>query len=428
MLAVALGASVFAAGYALWPREVPLRLLVVSTPPVVIERVTPAPALAPIPPPAPPPPPVPPPPAPKLAAPVSSRCAAHLETVGVPLADGMLDGSYDDPGPDQTYTIDPAGCAFAIKGVHELQISWDGGQTFARYAFEGHIEQLALAGDRAVMLHDGKELGVVHAGDDAIAWRPLGTLAAGVGGRTMGDSWLSLAAAGPWTAVMRNYSSPPPVAPPTDPAAPAAPADPAAPAPPKQPARLLALSDDDGATWRYMTPPEAETLQLTADGRVWLTRQEWLEPESPRTKLRSAASDLAHTRWLSGAQLPIVRGTSDHLAFVLDRFWGCGGTEKLVRFRGDRIVDELASNLNTNVADIALAQNAVAAYTIHGEHLYRVRGGRTTDLGDVVAPHLIGVDRDGSLLAQHGPVLMRWSEHGGWRVLWQPAKAPSTEP
>ncbi|HET9620520.1 MAG TPA: hypothetical protein VFP84_04060 [Kofleriaceae bacterium] len=412
---VLLGAAVIAAGCALWLHTAPptvatpiVATIVVPAAPVVIEHTAPPP-----PPPAPPPPePAPPPPEPTLAAPVvGTRCAAHVETIGVPLTDAVLEATPRDSFDEtRTFTMDSTGCAIAIALTDALIVTWDGGQSFARYAIAGRLDSVVLAGDRAVVLRDN-QLGVVHADEPAITWRSLESLAIPADDADHHDaaSYLRIAAAGTWTAVMRTHRE-------------VAVAPEAAPAPPASPpaARLLAISDDDGATWRYLTPPEAETLEITDDGRLWLHRDEWIGDDSGpgTTVVHTFASDLAHTRWFGDDKLPARRGApAYHYEFERDRFWGCGGTEKLVAHRGGRAVT-LASDLHAMDDPIGVVENAVAAYAIYGEGLYRLRGVHSTPVAGTSIRDLLGVDRAGTLIAHHGPLLLRWSERGGWRILW----------
>jgi hypothetical protein len=182
-------------------RPAPVPVVVVHQPaPVVIVQAAPPVVLA-----APAPPPA-----------ASRACPTSVALVGIP---------FDSPHPatHERHLVgaaaDPDGCVLATWSAEHLWVSWDGGQTFApELEGPGPIAGVAIARGRVVVVRGDKLLGVAGAAGSA-AWRPLD---AGRGGRTV-----RVLAAGPRIGVLIQSDA----------------------------TAGMAITDDDGATWRVLSPP-----------------------------------------------------------------------------------------------------------------------------------------------------------------------------
>lgn len=363
-----------------------------ALPPAQVVVQAPVPQPAPAPAPAPDPAPEPPEVAPPA---IGTRCVSEVTTIGVPLA-GPAPGAPEAPVTDAVLgaTSDPAGCTIAAWTSDALFVSWDGGQTFARFSIDGHIDDAAATANRVVVLRDQQRLGVVHPGDEQLAWRELGALAV-----TEDQAIFTVAAAGRWTAVLRS----------------------------NQP--LIGATDDDGATWRFIKAPTTEailpstahSLRVTAAGRLWLTQRivafTDMGPGADNTHHYTA--DVRSGRWLADGAAPRDPDASAW-SYVLkgDKFWGCGGSDKLVALHHGQEVATVVGDLRPFEVPVEIVGNRTVAYVTYDANLRRLRGARTIDLGANHAERLIGVDQYGTLLGFAGSRVLRWSEGGGWRVVW----------
>jgi hypothetical protein len=399
--------------YLLWLRPTPtivqppwvITLPTPAIPPaqVVVQAPAPPPA-APVPAPAPAADPAPEPPS--VAPPViGTRCVSDVTTIGVPVADpapGSPQVAVTDPVLGATN--DPDGCTIAAWTSDALFVSWDGGQTFARFPAHGHIDDAAATANRVVVLRDQQRLGAVHPGDKELAWRELGALAV-----TEDQAIFTVAAAGRWTAVLRS----------------------------NQP--LIGATDDEGATWRFLKapttesilPPAAHSLRVTVDGHLRLTQRivEVTEMGPGADHTNHYTADVRSGRWLADGDAPRDPDASAW-SYVLtgDKFWGCGGSDKLVALHHGKEVATLAGDLRPFEVPVEIASNRIAAYVTYDANLRRLHGARAIDLGGNHAERLIGVDQYGTLLGFAGSRVLRWSERGGWRVLWSvPAPPPDNE-
>jgi hypothetical protein len=359
---------------------------VVASPVVV---TVPAPVIMPAVP-APPEPPPPPPPAPRVEPPVTgTTCVADVATVGVPIGQRELAEVSSPHGPLRGGAVDATGCVLAVWHPGALVVSWDGGQTFSQFDIDGTIDAVAPTTGRVAILRDRNSLGVVHAGDAKILWRDIGVLASPDEGPGLG-----LSAAGRYTLISRGE------------------------------APLLGITDSDGATWRFVTPPAADEFRITAAGRIWATQTiVHADGDTGATvEDHRHMMDLGDARWRHDGAIPFDPGEPAWTyALRQDEFWGCGGTEKLVAFHHGRAVATVASKLSRNVFRIELAGNAIAGFGRYDDHLHRLRGARSSDLGELPAgddDRLIGVDRYGTPVFIDGAHVLRWSERGGWRILW----------
>ena len=293
--------------------------------------------------------PPPPPARPHFSpAPICTLCPRDVATIGMPYR-----------APDYTpsklrgASVDPDGCTIAAWTGDEVFASWDGGVTVATYSAPG-VLQVLLTPRRLLVLRRN-ELAVIHPGAEPV-WRDLGALTSAVD-----PSALWMYAAGDWILVNRL----------TDP--------------------LIAASDDDGVTWRYLTPPlKAQPYALTADGRIWAvarTIKPGIEPgkeEGPDDFTENTyVTDMRTARWREHAMAP--RPPIQEWIYILaeDQFWGCGGSTKIVALHHGREVASLANDLRDEVYPVAIVSNGPVSYARYNQHLHRLRGTRSIDLGEV---------------------------------------------
>jgi hypothetical protein len=368
--------------------------------PVVLEAVPAFIVVQPSPPSAPPPPPRPPPPPPAAepgppvdASPprarqvVNTRCVDDITTVGVPATE-----DWTPPALEGT-VVAPESCVLAAWTKNAVHASWDGGQTFAAVDVSAGISQVFASADRIVVISDQKHLGLLYPGDVEITWR---TLDAALGK----PEQIYFAASARWIAA----------ATPT----------------------LVAASDDDGRTWRYVTLPAA-TGRWDAARFAWITEDGVLtavasekEPDQdgddPSAWLtQSYAARVSDGRW----RVPVpLAARSDTIssgwtyAFQRDKFWGCGGSSMLVATRGARR-NVLAGDLRDEIEPIGLGVTRTAAFAHYNGKLVRLAGGAARVVGSVPEGdmRLVGVDRYDTPIFKQGSRLVRWSKRGGWRVL-----------
>lgn len=416
----ALVAALLVAGGALWRRanapESTTSTTRAPAPPSEAPATpsTPAPPPSPAPsklvestPPAPPAPPAPAEPTTPLALPpasasVATQCPRNVASIGTPIASELVAprrARYPDAR--SQFAIDATGCAIAVVLAKALYVTWDGGRSFARYPAEGEITYLTIIGNRAAMLRDNA-LGIVHAGDAEIAWRDLGPLAVqrvDASGKRRVGAHVRLVAAGAWLAVLRHGPGP------------------------DEHAQLAGISEDDGATWHYLVPPVADTFDLTDDGQLRISGWEPVDDAPSAKRVQNFyASDAEHASWISSTKFRAPHGA---YRYDLERAtsWSCCDLFRLVAFRDERAAKTLAEGIDPSASQVAVVQNAVAAYALWDKQTHKLSGTRETALGAMDLDDLIGVDRYGALLAHSGPLLLRWTESGEWRLLWPPAPA-----
>jgi hypothetical protein len=360
--------------------------------------------------PPPPPIPVPPPPiAPDLAAPVvGATCARDLAHVGRPLEQALAPPAAD-ASPIIAARIGTAvsrdGCVIAVWTTTALIASFDGGQTFAeRLAAPGELSAVAVAAGRIVVVRDLARIGAARA-DGTTTWRELGDATP--------DAQLSLSIDGAWTVLSLGTRRGPLEAS----------AD--AGGERRPPVRsLVAVSDDDGATWRFVEAPVAgdSASVRIVDGRIELDvyraspdQADGGDPGAGWTE--RFVADPADPRWHRRRQ---DTRRWDH-AIVDDKFWGCGGSAKLVALKGRRVVT-IVGDQRSEVEPFQLVTGRAAAYVLLDGHLHRVEGTRLRDLGAAPAAddwrfELVGVDAAGHAIAFVGDRLVRRTGPDTWRVL-----------
>lgn len=111
------------------------------------------------------------------------------------------------------------GCTIAARTQDKLFVTWDGGQTFVEHAMTG-MNDIAASSGRVAIIRNRRDLGVVRAGETEITWRSVPPFARRDGDI---DTVVEIAAAGAWTVLVEG--------------------------------RLIAATDDDVRTWRYLTAP-----------------------------------------------------------------------------------------------------------------------------------------------------------------------------
>jgi hypothetical protein len=339
--------------------------------------------------------PAPPEPAPVPAV-IGTSCVADVTTVGEPLGE-WLDSSEALAGT----LIDGDGCMIAAWTKDRLFVSWDGGATFATHQIGGVIGSVAIAQDRVAVVRGGNALGTVRAGDRTPTWHDLGGLSG-----SAEPYELALSAAGRWTLAFRSREE------------------------------LLAVTDDDGATWRHLTPWKESGFSITEDGRTWATDWEPIneaadDDEAVQYRVKHYVAAAGTSAWRetdAAVRKPQAAWTYQMMS---DRSWGCcGSMTKIVAFHHGREVDTVVNALNPNVFAPEIVSRGDVTFAMYRqvspddgepERLFRLRGVRSIDLGGLPfygGGHLVGVDRYGTLIAFEGASVLRWSEGGGWRRLW----------
>jgi hypothetical protein len=383
------GNAVFAAWLWLSPARSPLVIVTPAVVPPAQVRVEVLPA--------PPPralpaaPPLPPPAAPAPV--VGMRCVEDPSTIGVPV---------DQPavGPAVIGAqVSREGCTIAAWTEHAVFLSWDGGQTFASFEIAGAF-QIAVTSEHAVLVRD-RALGSVRPGDRAITWREIPGLAPR-DGETAAEARLAgnLVAGGRWAVIVVG--------------------------------KLVMASDDDGATWRYLTLPADNFVlsDLDAEGRLTATaivpvRQgssEEMDMGGPQeVETRRFEIRILGGRWRALPALPgRLAAATGAWSYVQDsdEFWGCGGSSKIVALRGGHS-ELIAGGLRDENYHVSLAANAEVAFAGYGAELHRLAGTHNQVVAALpdTDPRLVAVDSRAMPLAIGGSSLLRWSPRGGWRRL-----------
>ena len=348
---------------------------------------------------APPAPPAPPAEAPPEAPPEETRpartvgktCVEDTSTIGLPLGE-PTSGSWGLLG----VSASGQGCTIAAWAQQTLYISWDGGQTFADFAMTGSFVVAAASG-RVAIVRDGRELGVVQTGDSAITWHTITGLAERDGDH---NTVTDVVASGRWSVVAA--------------------------------AKLVMATDDDGATWRYLTPPvnDFRLGEIDPDGRLTATAVVPLHPQTEGEMNIGGPVEVEtrrfETRIIAGhwRTLPALPGTltaaTRSWSYLLDtdEFWGCGSNQKVVAVRGRRR-EWVAGGLRDDNYHVSIAASADVAFAGYDMHLHRIVGARSEIVAEMPDedPRIRAIDGGGSPLAIGASGLLRWSARGGWRRL-----------
>ena len=295
---------------------------------------------------------------------VGLSCPANVEGIGAPLS-GFERLRSD--GEIARVAVDPTGCTIAAWTDDVVAVSWDGGQTFARYLAHGEIHRIAATAGRIMVLRDGDTLGVAHAGDPQITWRALIRL-------EQGDEQGSpqLVAAGAWTAMFETG------------------------------AQLLGVSTDDGATWRYVDAPHDIELDAGRDGTLFV-----------QDGAQGYVVDFAH--WALRKVGP--RRDSPAWSYEITPEVHYGGPHEIVAHHGKRQTT-VADKLTTERHAIEVINDRRGAYAVYNQHLYQLRGTLAVDLGKAMFDHVGAIDGYGTLIGHDDTTVWRWSPRSGWRALW----------
>jgi hypothetical protein len=312
-------------------------------------------------------------------------------TIGVPVGE-------NDASSAELVTVRASrhGCTIAALTQDKLFVTWDGGQTFGEHAMTRRNDIAASSG-RVAIIRNRRDLGVVRAGETEITWRSVPPFARRDGDI---DTAVEIAAAGAWTVLVEG--------------------------------RLIAATDDDGRTWRYLTAPvdRASLGDLDLDGRLTLwviepiraaTQGEMDVGENIPMQTRRFQTRIVGGRWHQLATLPgsvtAATATWSYLRDI-DKSWGCGSSDKVVAVRGGQPF-EIAGDLRDRAFHVSLAANDDVAFLGSDQKLHRITGKRMEEVADMPAedPVIVAVDADGAPLTTGYSGLLRWSPRGGWRRL-----------
>jgi hypothetical protein len=338
-------------------------------------------------------------------APLGTRCVEDVATVGRPL---QYDGDLVSMGL-QGAAIDPKGCTIAAWTANDLLASWDGGATFARFDARPDIAMVKADPKRVVVLGGSDKLGVFRPGKTPV-WRDLGAVV--IPGKPL-SRWLAAVADG-WILLLLADGT------------------------------ELAVSDDDGATWRYVTPPRStNAFDITADGRIRATAWKAV-PATPAVRGRAGTHEgppvarmdfTAHhhvfdpktARWRDGEAA--LRGWSPpawtYVPTTDAEPYSHGGRTWITARHHGREVGIVADRIGDG--PIRIASNGRDTYAIYSDLLHRIDGIRSVEIDSVLAKtrDAIGVDQYGSVIVLNDAGVLRWSERGGWRWLWPTARLPA---
>jgi hypothetical protein len=116
--------------------------------------------------------------------------------------------------------------------------------------------------------------------------------------------------------------------------------------------------------------------------------------------------------------VPVALGTpideDARYALTGDKFWGCGGSDKLLELATGK---ELIGDLRADVWPISVHSTHGVAFAGLSNQLYRLSGVTATKIDDLNDGEVVGVDAAGTPIIRTGGQLLRWSRAGGWRVL-----------
>jgi hypothetical protein len=332
------------------------RVVTVQAPPTVIAIAVPA-----------PPPPAPPPP-PPAAPPVIPDCP-DVSTVGVPVA--RVHADINAPGIAEV-AVSREGCVIAARTETTLWVSWDAGQTFRHIEQPGITAMIAVADRVVLQFSNGK---VSTLGPD-MAFTDIAFPA------TIASSPV-MVADGHWIGLLNEG--------------------------------LVAVTDDDGAHWRYIEPLPKMTVRRIAKGYL-IGAVASITSDDGMGDVHYASTtytgDLRTPRWKAGATYPgSAIDEEARFSLDLDKFWGCGSSQKLL---DTATGTEHAGDLRDDVYPIEVHTNRVTFARIN-EHLVRLDG-KGEDLGDIPGS-LVGVDAAGTAIVKTETQVLRWSKAGGRRVL-----------
>jgi hypothetical protein len=288
------------------------------------------------------------------------------------------------------------GCTIAALTQDTLFVTWDGGQTFVKHSMTG-MNDIAASSGRVAIIRNRRDLGVVRAGETEITWHSVPPFTRRDGDI---DTVVEIAAAGAWTVLVEG--------------------------------RLIAATDDDGRTWRYLTAPvdRASLGDLDLDGRLTLrviepirtaTQEEMIAGENIPRRTRRFQTRIVGGRWHRLATLPgSVTAATPTWSYLrdIDQSWGCGSSEKVVAVRGGQPFG-IANDLRSQDFHVSLAANDDVAFLGSGLKLRRITGKRMEEVADMPVgdPVIVAVDAGGAPLTSGYSGLLRWSPRGGWRRL-----------
>lgn len=322
--------------------------------------------------PAPPAPPAPPPEPPKGRGPIAeTTCPTDVGSIGVPL--GPLPENVNGP-PLVDVAVSRDGCTLAARTASAIEISWDGGKTFAHHELAG-LDAMVAVGSRVIVQRAG-ELGTIAA-NEPITWRVVPAKLANA----------TLLAAGKWTVLAV--------------------------------AGLAGVSDDDGASWRYLDLSDISVVRVDVDGRVFGTRTNIVVPfdgeGNGAISTTHLAADVHAPTWKAITTHPgHPADDTGRYALEPDKFWGCGGSEKLAWVENHAFV---ATDLRADVWPIAVRTTGKVTFASLQNRLVRLERTNRIDIGDMPG-QLAGVDASGAAIVQTETQVLRWSKAGGWRVLF----------
>jgi hypothetical protein len=156
--------------------------------------------------------------------------------------------------------------------------------------------------------------------------------------------------------------------------------------------------------------------------RVFVLRSDDAATEPPiPTHIDRYVSDASGSPWrkLAGGDGFGPSGTGSWMyTLATDKFWGCGGSEKLVATDEEGRSAVLARDLRPEVFPVEIASGPGGVVALIGTKLHSISGRRMRALAEVdgdFRPR--AVDAWGNAVGLDGDRLLRWSPRGGWRVL-----------
>lgn len=271
-------------------------------------------------------------------------------------------------------SVSREGCVIAARTKDVFSISWDGGASFTEVDAVGNAKAAAAA-DRVAVLLDDNTLGTFVPGKPLERHAPAKLAYQQV-----------LANAG-WTVLVSE--------------------------------KLVAVTDDHGVTWRYIEPPKDATIQgLDGDRLIGYGLRPTSDPDGEHIVDYIATTytyDLRHPGWHAAAgHLGTPIDEEARYSLTGDKFWGCGGSDKLLELATGK---ELIGDLRTDVWPTAVHSTHGVTFASLSNGLYRLRGASATKIDDINDGEVVGVDAAGTPIVRTGGQLLRWSKAGGWRVL-----------
>jgi hypothetical protein len=134
--------------------------------------------------------------------------------------------------------------------------------------------------------------------------------------------------------------------------------------------------------------------------------------------------DLAATPSLRGDAQPRRTQSGWSYSFERDKFWGCGGSEKLVASNGQQQLT-LLGDQRPDVWEVRVISGERAAFVQYHLDEPQLAQLVEAELGPIAVPsswwvQLVGVDRYDTPIALVDGHLLRWAKAGGWRILLSP--------